>query len=122
MSRNHVEDRMAKNLDELSAWQDFKADILPMLRKDMTTLSIPEMREKYERLLEARKISIALSEKDSSKALAAIKDIQDRSEGKSTEKKDGSRKYDRMTDDELDAMLLSEMKSNGFDSEPEDMI
>jgi len=118
--RNSVENRMVKSLDELAAWEEFKAEILPMLRKDMTTLSVAEMRDKYMRLLTARQISIALAEKDSSKALAAIKDIQDRAEGKSVEKKDGSRKYDRMTDDELDAMLLSEMKSVGFDDDSDD--
>ncbi len=115
MSRNTVEDRMVKNLDELAAWEDFKSEILPMLRRDMTKLSVPEMREKYMRLLTARQISIALSEKDSAKALTAIKDLQDRSEGKSVERKEGARKYDRLTDDELDSMLISEMRSVGFD-------
>ena len=103
--------RMSNLLDELKEFDEFKEKLLPAIRKDLTSgMSAEEIRKKYEAVVQARSIITAVTDKDSGKALAAAKDILDRSSGKATEKKEVTHKFSDLRDEELDAVLQSELQ------------
>lgn len=96
--------------DELCEFEEFRQEILPALRADIRLGKSPkELREKYLALMTARQISIGLTNENAAVALTAIKDLQDRAEGKAVEKKVVTHQYAELKDNELDAMLLSEV-------------
>ena len=69
--------------EELAAFEEFKDEVLPMLRKDLRDKLTPsQIRKKYLAYLTARQITIGLTARDEAKSLAAIKDVFDREEGK----------------------------------------
>lgn len=107
--RTHVQDKMASNLDQLAQFEEFKQQILPSLRESLRKgESAEQIYKKAQSLAAARAVSIAATSMDETKALAAIKDILDRSGGKATENKTVTHKYANLSDSELDAMLISE--------------
>lgn len=107
--RGGKENEMHKLIRDLTEFENFKATILPALRKDVQAGMKPkELREKYAALVQARVITAALVEPDNSKAANAAKDIIDRVEGKATERKEVTHKFKDMSDQELDAILKSE--------------
>ena len=77
------------------------------LEKGMDAKSIYK---KYSNLAAARGITIALSSTDEQKALAAVKDVLDRTQGKATEKKEIKHQLEDLRDEELDAILQSEIQ------------
>lgn len=109
-SPTYTEKAMASLVDDLIQFDEFKEKILPALREDLNSGKTPEaLREKYLALLTARQITIGLREIDSGKALAAIKDIQDRQEGKAVEKQEVVHRLEGLPDRELDALLQTKM-------------
>lgn len=111
---NVQEHIMAAALDELAAFEDFKDGLLPFLRdaiKKGWTAEQIQNHPKLQSALMARQMSIALKEGDSSKALAAIKDIRDRSEGKARERIELTSKLEKTPDDQLDALIKSKLAS-----------
>jgi hypothetical protein len=110
-TKNREDERMAKAMCELEAFEKFKDEILPALRRDLDKkMSAEEILQKYATLAAARGISIALSEKDAGKALSAVKNILDRVQGKATERREVKHQYEDLPDEELDAILMSEMQ------------
>ena len=102
---------MASLVDELLEFQEFREEILPMLRADLKSKATPEsLRKKYATYVEVRKLSIALGDPDSSRALAAIKDLNDRTEGKAKEQTIHTHKFEKLKDEEIDSILLSKIK------------
>lgn len=114
MSRNpktgfKAESRMVNALDKLKAFDEFESLILPQLRKDLKAgLTSEEIYKKYKHLAAARAVSITLAEPDSTKAMVAVKEIFDRNEGKTTEKREITHRLDKLPDEQLDALLLTE--------------
>lgn len=106
-ARNRVRspDSFMDNLiDDLIEFEDFREKILPAIRKDVASgMSAAELRTKYSSMVQARQITEALVAGGS-----AAKDIIDRTEGKPTEKREVKHTFDSMSDEELDALLLSE--------------
>lgn len=95
---------------QLAAFEEFKTEILPALQRDVASGMNPkQLREKYAALAQARLITDALTQEDAGKAAVAAKDILDRSEGKAKEKIEHTHKYKDMKDEELDAILKSEL-------------
>ena len=106
--KNPRVDDIAADLEE---FERFRAEILQQLRADLDAgLSAHEIYNKYANLAAARGITIALSDTDSGKALAAVKEILDRSQGKPTEKKEVKHQFEELPDEELDAVLQSELQ------------
>jgi hypothetical protein len=96
-------------MDDLAALQEFRAKVAPELREMLLRgASSKEMVKKFEAHATARTITIAVFEPDSAKALAAAKDILDRSQGKAVEVKKLEHSMSDLSDKELDALLLSE--------------
>lgn len=115
---NKVELDMERNLDLLAEFQKFKDEIAPILQEDLrANLSAQDLYTKYQAMAAARGISIALTETDSAKALAAIRDIQDRAGGKATERKEVTHKHEKLPDDQLDALLMSKFEDNDTDDD-----
>jgi hypothetical protein len=125
VNRNHVEHKMARNLDELARFEEFQTDVLPALRADLQAgLSAEDIYKKYTALAAARNITIALTDTDSGRALTAIRDILDRSGGKPTERKEVKHRMEAATDAELNSYVISQLKtleeSDEEDSEESD--
>lgn len=98
-------------IDQLELFQEFQKEVLPMLQKDIKSgLSSKDLRKKYQSLLTARILTIALTDADSGKALAAAKDLVDREEGRATERHEQTHKFSDLKDDQLNALLLSKLK------------
>jgi len=114
MSRNpkrkdggKTQDWMVRSLDDLKEFDQLKAEILPkvreMLKKGKKRKEILEFAADY---AAARLITLTFDE-DTSKALVASKDILDRADGKATESKTVTHKYDGLSDEELIALRNS---------------
>lgn len=98
-------------VDDIDKFMDFKANVLPALRKDIEGgMCAEELRKKYSALMTARMISIGLTSEDSRSALSAIKDVIDRTEGRAKERSEVTHKLEKLNDTELDSLLNSEFK------------
>lgn len=114
------ENRMARSLDRLADLESFAEMFLPAIRGDLKSgMSADEIYDKYKSIAAARVATIVVSEIDSSKALTAAKELLDRSGGKAAEKKEVTHKYERLKDEELDSLLLTEASdmSGGSDED-----
>lgn len=108
------QNKMAKNLDDLAAFEEFQDEILPTLKKAVKEGWSPEKIYKHAAALAAaRSVSIALTEMDSAKALAGIKEILDRSGGKATERREVKHEVSALSDAELEALIASEEATDG---------
>lgn len=110
---------MARTIDEIAAYEQFKQEILPALRADLAAGRKPaELREKYSAMLTARAITIALSDSDAGKAMTAIRDLQDRHEGKAKETKEISHRLKDLPEEQLDAVLDTKMRELAGETMP----
>lgn len=101
---------MAKALDDLAEFEEFKEKVLGMIRKDIYGGMTPEeLRKKYASYVQGRVLTAVITEEDNGKALAAAKDILDRSEGKAKERHEHTHKYENLKEEELDSLLMSEL-------------
>jgi hypothetical protein len=110
---------MVRSLDALSAFEEYNSELLPFLRKAIEDgLSAEEIRAnpKIQAALEARKISLALKSDNQAVALSAIRDIQDRTQGKAIEKRELKIAMENASDEALDAKL-AELLGSSDDSE-----
>lgn len=103
------QDHLIEVLNDLSMYEEYKRDILPALRKMLSAgATSEEIYKKYANFAAARQVSIALADLDPTRALAAIKDIQDRAVGKAVERKKFEHSFSELSDQELDAIINSE--------------
>ncbi len=108
LSKNSTEDEMLRNLDLLSEYDSYATEVAPILRQAVTQGWSPDKIFKhFQSYLAARAVTIALNDKDSGKALAALKDLMDRSVGKATEKIETTHRLEKLGDADLDKMLAS---------------
>lgn len=107
-SPKHSEHQMGKLHRDLAKFEDYQT-ILKSIRTDINSgMKEAELAKKYAPLAQARIISDMLTSDNVPAALAAAKDILDRVNGKSTEKKEVMHRFKDMSDKELDAVLKSE--------------
>lgn len=93
----------------LAEFEKFQNETLKVLRKDAAAgMTAKEMRKKYMALLQAKVLTSAFTTDDVSKAQAVFKDIADREEGKPTEKQEVTHRLEKLSANELDALLKSE--------------
>lgn len=108
---NRQEQAMGRLIEELREFEQFREDVLPELRAMLRQGATAEkIFERFSNMAAARAVTIALTEEDSSKALAAIKDVVDRTQGKAVERKEVRHKYESLKDEELDSLLKSKLK------------
>lgn len=99
---------MARNIDTMAEFEAFKENILPALRQDIKSgKSAEQIYAKYAAIAAARGVSIAMTEVDSGKALSALRDILDRTQGKAVERIAVKHRFENLKEEELDALLIS---------------
>lgn len=109
--KNHTEDRMARQLDNLRKYEDWRSTILPKLEAMLKDGAKPKaILEWAQSFAAAEMVSLALTETDPAKRLVALKDVLDRSMGKPKERHEHKHQYAELKDEELDAVLLSELE------------
>jgi len=100
---------MARKLDDLAEFDEF-ADILKSIKLDLKCgMDEKRLREKYAPLCQARAITLALTCRDETLALAAIRDNLDRKEGKPTQKQEVTHHLNELPEEEIDALLLTKL-------------
>lgn len=104
------ERRILQTIDDISELEEFRRDILPELRQMIKNKAKPEeMVGKFRSHLIARTITIALSETDPAKALAAVKEALDRTSGKSVERREIS--MTQVSDEDLEKLIKEELEA-----------
>lgn len=84
--------------------------MLPKLRALIASgAKTEEILEQGRALAAARLVTIAATDEDSGRALSAIKELLERKDGKVADKKQIEHKFTKMSDQELDALVLSRM-------------
>jgi hypothetical protein len=112
------QNKMANQLDQLALFEEMQAELLPKLQKLIRQNASPEkIYKEFAALAAARTVSVALTEEDSGKALAAVKEVLDRTQGKATEKVETTHKYSKLDDAELDNLLKSTLAGVELDDE-----
>lgn len=100
---------MAEALDDLADYEKFKAEILPKLRKMMRDgKSAEEIYSFSQSLLAARAVTIAASSPDEKVALQAIREVLDRGVGKAADRLEVTQRYEKLSTEELEALLKSQ--------------
>ena len=109
---NNAQLRAADHLDDLAEFQKFREDVLPVLRRALSEgLSAEQIYKKFESIAAARAVSIAALEVDSAKALAAIKDVLDRTGGKAKERSEITHRMANAPEEQVDAIILAKLKA-----------
>jgi len=109
--RNLAEARMTRSLDDLARYETFTTEIAPALREDLKNgLKAEEIYEKYTAHAAARGISIAMTERDTGKAMKAIQDVLDRTKGKAIVRTENKHRFEELTEEQLDAIVMSKLR------------
>jgi hypothetical protein len=117
---NIVEKRMVNALDDLADYEEFKESLLPELREALKRgMKAEDITARFAALAAARLATIVAKEPDSTKAMAAAKDILDRSVGKAKERQEVTHKYSKLKDEELDSLLMSSIADTEAPDEDE---
>jgi len=110
-SNNGQEIAMVRGLDELDQFERFSKMVPEDLRKDILAgMKSKEIYEKYGNMAAARAVIIMMTEEDPGKAMTAVKDILDRTQGRPIERKQHQHALHNVDDKEFDALLSSEME------------
>lgn len=100
----------ARSLDELAIQDEMWSGVLQSVRDDVRKgASAEDLLKKYAGLAAARIVTIAATDADSGRALSAARDMMDRVYGKAKETKDVTHRLDKVKEEQLDALLLSEL-------------
>lgn len=105
-----TEHEMARTIDELNDFEEYKKSLLPKLRKMVESEAPPEEILKAVQSMAAAKLGTMIARTDSKQTLAAIIQVLDRTVGKPTEKIESVHKFEKLKDNELDALLESRLK------------
>lgn len=106
------QDKMVRDLDALAEYDEFCNKILPRLRQAMADgKNATDIYKIAEAEMAARMVTIALTDKDPKSAMQAIKECFDRSLGKAKETMEVTTRYEKLSEEELDAMLASQEQS-----------
>lgn len=102
--------RMADVLDEIREFEEWRTEIYPKIAQMVKDgKAADEILAFAESLAAAKLVSVLVRETDSSKVIAASKDILDRCLGKAKERSEVTHKYEKLKDEELDALIQSRL-------------
>lgn len=111
-SGSKTEDHRIRSVDDLALYDRLMGTMLKDLKEDLANGLTPEdLRHRYASLAQARGINVALTDADPKNVLAAVKDILDRSEGKAKERKEIEHTLGKLSEKELDALIISEQRA-----------
>lgn len=115
--------RMVKTIDELAQFEEFKTTILPALQREVEKGTPgPELLARFQTHAAARLITIILTDPDSGRATAAIRELSDRVEGKAAQKIEQVHRFEKLSDNELDSLVTSKLKELNDDDDESDKI
>lgn len=108
------EAHMVEVLDELALFEEYRATMLPKLREQIEAgASTKDILGTAQAAAVARLASMAVLEQDSKVALAAIKELLERTDGKVTENKKIVHAMEQLKNEELDALVMSKLDEVG---------
>lgn len=99
--------RRVSAMDLLAEYEELLPGLKAALRMG---LSAEEIYTEFQAMAAARGIQIALTERDSGKAIAAIKDVLDRTQGKAKERQEHTHRLQQLPDEQLDALLKTKIQ------------
>lgn len=107
---------MARSIDDLAEFEEFRLNLLPMLRRMVLEDWSPErMRREVGPYMQARVVQMALlGDPGKISTLTAARDILDREEGKATQRAEVTHKYANMGKAELAALALQKLINAGI--------
>lgn len=106
-----MEHKTVDAIDQFAIYNEIFDKVLPELKTDIAKgLTAIDLAKKYSQLAQARMITTALTDADSSRSTAAAKDILDRAHGKATENKKIEHSMAQASDAELDALIESKLR------------
>jgi hypothetical protein len=116
-----AEGRMTRTLDRLTQFEDFEKTILPQLQKDIRRgITAKEMASKYSALAMARLITVAMTSENEAQVERAGVKVVEFGDGKATERKEVSHRLEKLPQEQMDALLLTELgevEEEGTDDE-----
>lgn len=120
-TQGNTETKIVNAIDDLREFHKFREEILPQLRKALLRGDDADtIYKNFQAYAAARAVSIAAQEVDSGKALAAIKDILDRTQGRAKERSEVTHKLSSLPEEQLDAILLSKLKGTNTEENDDD--
>lgn len=109
-NRNSVEDKMISNLDSLAEFNEFQRTLLPIIKGAVKSKDAPKAILELARSYAAARIALIMAtDPDNKTALAAAKDLLDRTEGKAVERRELRHSMANLKDEELDALVMSKI-------------
>lgn len=107
--KHSQESQVARNIDELAAYEQFHLQFAPELRKMLLSGKKElEILKKFKSLGAARLVQIIGTGSDQ-QAMTAIRELFDRTEGKAPVRTENTHKFQKLPDAELDAVLDSQI-------------
>jgi hypothetical protein len=107
---NSVENIQIRTIQNIRDFEEYRDEILPKIRKMLKDgRKAEEIMQFAQSYAAARIVSIALCEEDVAKAMVAAKDVIDRTQGKAKERTETTHKFEKLKDEELDALLASRL-------------
>lgn len=114
--------RMNRLADKLAAVEDYHANVPAELRRLLENRATPDDILQFAASLAAARLVTELASSHAGTAMDAAKQILDRSQGKAIERIQQSHKFEKMDEQQIDALLISKLKEVGGSSaeEPSD--
>lgn len=123
LSQKNTEDRMINTIEDLREYEQFKGEILPMLRQALVAGKTPtEILDMVKAHAAARLATIACIEPDSQKALTAIEKVFQRTEGPVVQKTETEHKFSNLPDEQLDAIIKTKLRKSEEHTDEDDSI
>ncbi len=119
---HQAENSLIRGIDDLSRYEEFKENLLPILREELRRGTSAEViASKFSAYAISRIITILATEKDAGKAMSAAKELLDRTLGKPAQKTENIHKFSSLKDEHLDALIKSRLSgTEDLNEEPED--
>ncbi len=96
---------------ELDLYERFRTEFLPKIQEDLLAgKTAEEILKAYAPVAAARLVMNAITDPDSGKSTGAAKNIIDYASGKAVERQEVRHKLDKVTDQQLDSILSSELE------------
>lgn len=107
---NNVENAMIRGLDQLASYENYRRDVAPHVQQLLASgATAQQILDSCQELAAMKLVEKALSG-TGKEQVAALKELLDRTQGKPTEKVEIKTRYDKLGDQELDALLASKLK------------
>ncbi len=102
--------KMAKAIDDLADFEEFKRSLLPILRQDLKSgMSAKEILKKHQSLVAAKLVHDSVMAEDVKDRAAISKYVIDQGSGKATETVKNKHEFEDLSDDEVAALLASKL-------------